>query len=342
MPSKKLAILAVTAAATALAASTASADTGPLPPGACATGGAAGVAYDTGVNCRTVEVDGIDRRYVVYVPRRRPDSGGRAPVVLMFHGSSGTGEQFLRISGWREQADRTGLVAVFPTGLRYRVLESGRRSTKWNTFDLADEIDLDERPPGYPEDSPMPADDVGFVDRIVEDLGRQLPIDRKRVYASGFSNGAGFAARLAVDRSTRIAAAAYAGGGLDAPQEPDRPTPMYALAGTLDGRILEQSPEPLTELPLDPVEILTSPVIDPFIDRNLTTLGLDEDRFGVLARERSTSIRWPATGTGPDGAVFRFAMLAGVGHEYPNGRNNPGGFAAAPEFWEFFRSRRLP
>ena len=45
----------------------------------------------------------------------------------MFHGSSGTGEQFLRTSGWREQADREGLIAVFPTGLRYRVLESGRR-----------------------------------------------------------------------------------------------------------------------------------------------------------------------------------------------------------------------
>jgi hypothetical protein len=29
----------------------------------------------------------------------------------MFHGSTGTGEQFLRISGWREQADATGLVA---------------------------------------------------------------------------------------------------------------------------------------------------------------------------------------------------------------------------------------
>ena len=29
---------------------------------------------------------------------------------------------------------RTGLVAVFPTGLRYRVLDSGRLSTKWNDY----------------------------------------------------------------------------------------------------------------------------------------------------------------------------------------------------------------
>ena len=55
----------------------------------------------------------------------------------MFHGSTGTHTQFLRISGWREQADATGLVAVFPQGLRYRVLDSGRLSSKWNSFDLA-------------------------------------------------------------------------------------------------------------------------------------------------------------------------------------------------------------
>ena len=50
-------------------------------------------------------------------------------------------------------------IAVFPTGLRYRVLESGRLVTKWNDFGLPDEIDANELPPGYPEDAPMPADD---------------------------------------------------------------------------------------------------------------------------------------------------------------------------------------
>ena len=84
--------------------------------------------YHTGVNPRAVELDGIDREYLVYVPERR--AADRVPVVFMFHGSSGDGEQFLNGSGWREQADREGFVAVFPTGLRYRVLDSGLRVTK--------------------------------------------------------------------------------------------------------------------------------------------------------------------------------------------------------------------
>jgi polyhydroxybutyrate depolymerase len=323
---RTLALAAIVVTALLAAASSASASP------SCETQGAAGVAYEVGVNCRTVALDGVDREYLVYVPRQRPLTGERAPVVLMFHGSSGTGEQFLRTSGWREQADRTGLVAVFPTGLRYRVLDSGLRVTKWNDFSLAGEIDLEELPPGYPEDSPMPADDVGFVDLIMADLDARLPIDRRRVYASGFSNGAAFAARLSVDRSTRIASAAYSGGGMTDVRSPARPVPSYVTAGTLDDRALEGSG--LTELPLDPVEILASPVVRPFIDLHLATLGLDAGRFGAVTRPDTTSLRWPAVGSGPDGAVLRFGMLGAMGHTWPD--------QLVPDFWEFLRSHPLP
>ena len=232
----------------------------------CDTEGAAGRQYRVGINCRVVEVDGHPRKYIVYVPDRRPVTGSRAPVVFMFHGSSGTAPQFLRISGWREQADATGLIAVFPQGLRYRILENGRLSTKWNDYTLASQVDLNERPGGYPESSPWPADDVGFVDQVMSDLRAELPIDRHRIYASGFSNGGAFTARLAVERSDRLAAAAFSGGGLHTPQSPARPIPMYLTLGSLDDRVLAQTgPPPLTELPLNPFALLggASDRIDP-------------------------------------------------------------------------------
>jgi polyhydroxybutyrate depolymerase len=314
----------------------------PLPPGACVTHGAVGLAYEVGVNCRVVEVDGHPRRFIVYVPSTAPVTGPRAPVVFMFHGSTGTGEQFLRISGWREQADATGLVAVFPTGLRYRVLDSGRRSTKWNDYSLASQVDLSERPRGYPANAPWPANDVGFVDAMMADLGARLPVDRHRVYASGFSNGAGFAARLAVERSTVLAAAAFSGGALPSAHAPARPIPMYLTVGTLDDRVLAQTgPPPLAQLPLDPLALLAEPVITSTLGAHVATVGLDPRDFGVLGSRRSTAFRWPATGTGQDGALFRFAVLDGLSHKYPNGRNNPAGFAAAPEFWDFFQTHRL-
>jgi len=285
----------------------------------CATIGGAGTAYEPGVNCREIQVDGNARQFLVYVPRRRPVTGTRAPVVFMFHGSSGDGERFLKISGWREQADATGLVAVFPTGLRYRMLDTGRWTTKWNGYGLEDKIDTNARPP---------ADDVGFTDAMLADLDGELPIDRRRVYASGFSNGAEFTARLAVERSTVFAAAAFSAGGLYTPRVPERPIPMYLTVGTVDDRILGQTG--LEELPLDPLGLLSVPAVGTIVDAHLATAGLARRPFSVLSRRRSTALRWPGTGR----AVFRFTALAGLDHHYPEG--------AAGEFWNFFRTHPLP
>jgi hypothetical protein len=117
---------------------------------------------------------------------------------------------------------------------------------------------------------------------------------------------------------------------------------MYLTVGTLDDRVLAQTgPPPLTQLPLDPLALLAEPVIKSTIGAHLATVGLDPRDFGVLGNPRSTAFRWPATGTGQDGALFRFAVLDGLRHKYPNGRNNPAGFAAAPEFWDFFQTHRL-
>src|SRR5215212_4696596 len=51
------------------------------------------------------------------------------------------------------------------------------------------------------------ADDVGFVDAMLADLRARLPLDTARLYASGFSNGGEFTARLAAERSDVFAAA---------------------------------------------------------------------------------------------------------------------------------------
>jgi poly(3-hydroxybutyrate) depolymerase len=314
---------ALAAAAALLAAP--SAANAQAPP--CDTQGPVGTAYATGVNCRTLDLDGEPRRFEVYVPANVLPS---APVVFMFHGSSGTGEQFAKTSGWREQADQHGLIAVFPTGQRYRITDTGRLETKWADFDILQDIDQSETPP---------ADDVGFVDDMLADIESGLSVDTHRIYASGFSNGAGFAARLAVDRSETFAAVAFSGGGLNAEHMAPRAVPTYSTVGTLDDRVLGQTVPPLTELPLDPADILATPRIETYLSNALETLGLDAGLYGVIARPHSTSFRWPATGNGP---VFRFAVLDGLAHQYPNGTNNPGGFAAAPEFAAFFAQHRLP
>ena len=177
---------------------------------------------------------------------------------------------------------------------------------------------------------------------MVNDIGRGLPIDRHRIYASGFSNGADFTARLAVERSTTLAAAAFSAPAQVA-QPIARPTPMFLTVGGLDDRILGSTgPPPLSELPLNPLALLAEPVVTETVRAHTGTLGLDIGDFGAQTEPHSTSLRWPATGTGPRGAEFTFTVLEGVTHQYPNGRNTAADFAVAPEFWEVFQAHPLP
>ena len=200
------------------------------------------------------------------------------------------------------------------------MLDTGRRITKWNGFDLAAKVDLNDKPPGYPPDAPWPANDVGFVDAMLGDLG---PAGRstRRVFASGFSNGAEFTARLAIERSDVLAAAAYSAGGIYAPRpRPARQIPIYMTVGSEDDRI--------GALPMDPFGLLAVPLVGTMVDATLDTWGIPRRPFGVVSTRRTTTLRWPAREPG-----FRFTVLAGLGHKYPEG--------AAREFWRFFRASSL-
>ena len=198
---------------------------------------------------------------------------------------SGTGEQFAATSpAGARRPTSSGLIAVFPTGQRYRITETGRLSTKWADFNLVDDIEETETPP---------ADDVGFVDDMLADIEAGLSVDSHRIYASGFSNGAGFAARLAVDRSETFAAVAFSGGGLNAAHTPARSVPTYATVGTLDQKILERMDPPLADSPSR---------------RSSPRTGCPDGgwcRAAALVRARR-----PGTGIGPRGSVW--------------GKNDPG------------------
>ena len=92
--------------------------------GGDSTGPAPGNTNTPGTVSHTVTIGGQARQFVVHVG----DSVGRheaVPVVFMVHGSSQNGPQFYNISGWREQADTNGFIAVFPSALTYCYHEDG-------------------------------------------------------------------------------------------------------------------------------------------------------------------------------------------------------------------------
>ena len=170
-----------------------------------------------GTRTRTVTVGGVQRSYRVHVPpsydRRRA-----FPFVIAFHGGASNPEAMARFSGLDEKADEAGFIVAYPAG-------SGRlpRVLTWNAGRCC----------GYASNQDV--DDVGFVRALVEDLAGQVHLDRKRIFATGISNGGQMAYRVAAELSDQIAAIAPVSGSLevDVPRV-SRPVSVVHFHGTDD------------------------------------------------------------------------------------------------------------
>src|SRR5262249_49316258 len=128
--------------------------------------------------CESMQSGGRTRTYRIYVPVRvaRP-----APVVLVLHGGggSGSGQELVTLGGFNRIADREGIIVLYPDGVG-RSWNDGRSDVRARAFQ--EQID-----------------DVGFLEALLERVAAAHPIDRRRVFATGMSNGGFMAFRLACE-----------------------------------------------------------------------------------------------------------------------------------------------
>ncbi len=183
----------------------------------CAALALCGPARATEMPARALMAGGIERSYLVHVPtaldRARP-----MPVVLAFHGGGSHAQNMAETSGLNAKADAAGFIVVYPNG-------TGRfkRLLTFNGGNCC----------GYAMRNGI--DDVEFTRKILDDLARHVNIDEKRVFATGMSNGAIMAYRLAAELSDRIAAIAPVGGPMGMQTiDPQRPVSVIHFHGTDD------------------------------------------------------------------------------------------------------------
>jgi len=122
-----------------------------------------------------------------------------------------------RHTGFSRLAEREGFAVAYPDGLNRR----------WN----------DGRGVGGARD------DIAFIRALLDTLGRELGLDPRRVYATGISNGATFAHRLACELPGTFAAIAPVAGAMPASvgarcgsdgADSARAVSLLALQGTAD------------------------------------------------------------------------------------------------------------
>jgi len=176
----------------------------------------------------TITADEGLRGYWVYTPAGF-DGSGSWPAVIVFHGGGGRGRQIMAAGEWREAADTHGFIAVFPDGTSEDTdlpLRRRRDGQTWNDGSGRQTLDAVQRG----------ADDIGFVDRMLDDLLAEYPVDPNRVFASGHSNGASMAFHAARELDGRFAAIAPVAGSdfADAAPTPVRPISVVYITGTAD------------------------------------------------------------------------------------------------------------
>jgi polyhydroxybutyrate depolymerase len=100
-------------------------------------------------------------------------------------------------------------------------------------------------------------DDVGFIGAVIERVAATLPIDRKRVYATGMSNGGMLSYQLAASHPQWFAAIAPVSATIGGTSRngdrfvtaaPDRPVPVMIIHGRKDPFVLFEggSPSPIS------------------------------------------------------------------------------------------------
>jgi polyhydroxybutyrate depolymerase len=278
-------------------------------------------------NFLTVSVWGRDRRALIHVP---PNGSELLPLVMMFHGAGASAEWTAGETGLSDTADRAGFVVVYPEGRTPNPDQPPR---------------FLDNPQAWADGSdPHDTEDVAFIDVLLTELISRARIDIRRVYVTGFSNGAAMTFRVAHVMSERIAAIAPVAGycRIDEPR-PYRAVPTLYLVGTVD---------PL--VPLDGGEVTTPwgntiprPPVRVMFEKWAGALGCPPQ--AQVEQRPEGEVR--TYGPGRNGAFAVLRCVEGLGHHWPGGRGQLSRRLAGPTsnrvrandvIWEFVRGHRLP
>ncbi|RYG21176.1 hypothetical protein EON82_19290, partial [bacterium] len=155
----------------------------------------------------TLSSGGQARKFVLRVPKGY-DGSKAVPVVMVLHGWTGSAEAAEQYTRMADKADKEGFVAVFPDGLGNEGFQG------WN----AGWINLTGVNPG--------PDDVSFLTSVLNQVEKEVNVDKSREYVVGHSNGAFMANLLGAKLGGRLAAIASMAGsvGLNPTKQIPAPT----------------------------------------------------------------------------------------------------------------------
>ena len=166
----------------------------------------------------TLTSGGLHRDYRLHVPPTAA-SGRPLPLVLNLHGATQNGLLEEVQSGMDASADQDGYLVAYPDGTRIAKVLTPDPVAKqaqygWNAGQCC----------GLPVTRHI--NDVGFLVRVIADIAARTPVDLRRVYVTGISNGGMMAYAMASKASDHVAAISSVSGQVELPTiHPTRSVP---------------------------------------------------------------------------------------------------------------------
>lgn len=248
----------------------------------------------------SLEHGGLKRSYLLHVPAQTP--AGPLPLVVVLHGGGGNAASAAKMTGFDAEADQHGFIVVYPdgTGRPHRLREALSKGDflTWNSGHCC----------SYAKEHGV--DDVGFIRAVVADVERQHPVDSKRVYATGISNGAMMSYRLACEASDLFAAVAPVAGIIDVDDcKPTHPVSVIDFQGTADENV-----------PMDggvgkkALEKENRPPVQQSVD-----FWRKQDGCGVTVNADATDLHMIDYGGCDAGTAVDYYIVQGGGHDWPGG-----------------------
>ena len=307
------------------------------------------LAPETGSYVFTLEFDGLTRDYRLHVPPAAA-TGKPLPLVLNLHGATQNAQLEEITTDMDPNADMNGYLVAYPDGTRISKVLTPDPVAKnaqygWNAGRCC----------GLPVTKHI--NDVGFLLKVIADIAARTPVDLRRVYMTGISNGGMMAYAMAAEASGHIAAISSVSGQVEIPViHPTRAVPTMEFH-SVDDPIAEFDGTPNAN-PLLRLSVMEG------IDQWVKADGCDKKpRTGativgaagsISAGETATPITYTHCRSGAEVALWRFT---GSGHVWPGSTLNTGpqknwilagvgrGIVlvnANETMWQFFERYSLP
>jgi polyhydroxybutyrate depolymerase len=215
-----------------------------------------------------VTIGEVDRTYLVRLPQGY-DAKQKYPVVILLHGMNQDTDDMERLTRFASLADKNGIIAVYPKALHGRWNVGVRPPQRQQTMGPPGHGrrggggypggggGYPGGGGGYPggggggggyprggqsggqgrdETRTEQADDVDFLNQMLDQMALKFSVDSTRVYATGLSEGGLMAMKVGCSMADRIAAIAPVGAAMPKSMIclPSRPLPVVMINGTSD------------------------------------------------------------------------------------------------------------